>query len=245
MHPMLGLSVGDLGRLKDFVSPSFFDVVPARTLWGEGRRLLASRRDTTGFAQLIERMHPVVSGPPVGLEVVNPATLDPGPPDEAPKRRGETMLRLYFAQLAHLDVAALDLRYASFRWESDHLQWAPQPLSVQWDADFICGIRDLYAGFYRDDDALFQDAADRLNLTPAVDLFVEHFGAGDQRSVVFEQDAFKESFHSVFVRCRDAGQELDPGFISLGVMLGALYEHLSMLEVPLDVRGAFEAVWPR
>ena len=27
---MLGLSVGDLGKLKDFVSPSFFDVLPAR-----------------------------------------------------------------------------------------------------------------------------------------------------------------------------------------------------------------------
>jgi hypothetical protein len=242
---MLGISVGDLGRLKDFVSPSFFDVVPARTLWKEGRRLLASRRDTSGFAEILKHLEPVVSGPPVGLELVDRATLRQGGNEHAPKQRGETLLRLYFAQLAHLDVAALDLRHANFRWETDHLQWAPAPLSVHWDAGFICGLRDLYSGFYRDDDALFHDAAQRLNLTPAVDLFIEHFGSGDQRFVVFEQEAFKDSFHSVFVRCRDAGQTLAPGFISLGVMLGALYEHLGTLAVPLDVRGAFEAVWPR
>ncbi len=242
---MLGLSVGDLGRLKDFVSPSFFDVVPARVLWSEGRRLLASRRDAAGFSRVVEQLQSVASGPPVGLELVDPQTLGQTAAHEDPKRQGETVLRLYFAQLAHLDHAALDLRHANFRWNGDHLRWAPPPLWVQWDADFIRGIRDLYSGFYRDDDPLFRDAARRLNLTPAVDLFVEHFGTGDQRSVLFEQDAFKDSFHSVFVRCRDAGQALSPGFISLGVMLGALYEHLSTLEVPLDVRGAFEAVWPR
>ena len=242
---MLGLSVGDLGRLKDFVSPSFFDVVPARTLWREGRDLMASRRDAGGFSEILDRLRPIVSGPPVGLEIVDKSAPIQEPREEAAKERGETLLRLYFAQLAHLDVAALDLRHANFRWGSQQLQWIPAPLSAQWDADFIRGIRDLYAGFYRDDDGLFQDAARRLNLTPAVDLFVEHFGTGEQRSVVFEQDAFKDSFHSVFVRCRDAGQTLAPGFISLGVMLGALYEHLSTLGVPLDVRGAFEAVWPR
>lgn len=242
---MLGLSVGDLGRLKDFVSPSFFDVVPARVLWSEGRRLVASRRDSAGFSQVVEQLQAVVTGPPVEVEIVEPKALAKLSGAQAPKLQGETVLRLYFAQLFGLDRAALDLRAANFRWAGEHLQWAPPPLSVHWDKDFILGIRDLYSGFYRDDDPLFQDAARRLNLTPAVDLFVEHFGTGDQRSVTFEQDAFKDSFHSVFVRCRDAGQALAPGFISLGVMLGALYEHLSTLGVPLDVRGAFEAVCPR
>ncbi len=238
---MFRLSIGDLGRLKDFVSPSFFDVIPARTLWSEGRRLLASRRDREGFARLRERLGPVVSGEPVGIELVD---AFPRAQAEDPTRRGEAALRLYFAQLAQLDTVALDLRHAHFQWGGERLLWKPSPLFVAWNPGFIGGIRELYAGFYRGDDALFHDAAARLELTPAVDLFIEQFGDGDQRAVSFDQEAFKASFHRIFVRCRDAGTTLDPGFIGLGIMLGALYEHLSTLGVPLDVRGAFDAVWP-
>ncbi len=238
---MFGLSVGDLGRLKDFVSPSFFDVLPARTLWSEGRRLLGSRRDDQGFERLVDRLRSVVGGEPVGIEIVE--TLPPAE-GERLEARGEAMLRLYFAQLAHLETVALDLRYSNFRWSAKGLLWKPRPLFATWSPAFLGGIRDLYGGFYRGDDALFHDAAARLDLTPAVDLFIEQFGEGDQRAVTFDQEAFKNSFHRVFVRCRDAGNTLDPGFIGLGVMLGALYEHLSTLGVPLDVRAAFEAVWP-
>ena len=238
---MLGLSVGDLGKLKDFVSPSFFDVLPARTLWTEGRRLLASRRDDAGFEGLVDRLRPIVTGAPVGLQIVDAL---PQGQDEDARERGGAVLRLYFAQLAHLDAAALDLRHAHFRASAGGIAWKPRALYAQWNAEFIRGIRDLYVGFYRDDGALFERAADRLQLAPAVDLFVQHFGEGDQRAVVFDQDTFKRSFHAIFVRCRDAGKTLDPGFMGLGIMLGALYEHLSTLGVPLDVRGAFEAVWP-
>lgn len=238
---MLGLSMGDLGRLKDFVSPSFFDVLPARTLWTEGRRLLGSRRDRAGFDELVERLRPVVSGEPVGIEIVD--SLPASGPEE-PALRGEAILRLYFAQIAHLDAVALDLRHANFASADGRLLWKPRPLFTTWTPAFTQGVRDLYAGFYFGDDALFHDAAGRLDLTPAVDLFIEQFGDGDQRSVTFEQEAFKASFHRVFVRCREAGNTLDPGFIGLGLMLGSLYEHLSTLGVPLDVRGAFEAVWP-
>ena len=238
---MFGLSIGDLRRLKDFVSPSFFEVLPPRTLWNEGRRLLASRRDREGFARVIAQLQQVATGEPVGVTFVDSLDI----PDAGdPTRRGEALLRLCFAQLAHLSVAALDLRHDHFRWDGRRLNWKPQPLFTTWSPTFSRGVRDLYSGFYRGDETLFESAAVRLRLTPAVDLFVEHFGGGDQRSVTFDQSSFKDSFHAIFVRCRDAGTVLDPGFIGLGVMLSALYEHLSTLGVPLDVRGAFEAVWP-
>ncbi|MCR9163683.1 MAG: hypothetical protein ACE37F_16825 [Nannocystaceae bacterium] len=239
---MFGLSVGDLGRLKDFASPSFFEVLPARALWTEGRKLLASRRDREGFDALLEQLRPIASGPPVGVELVD--QLGESSDELGPRARGASVLALYFAQLAHLDAAALDLRHAHFRGSPTALLWAPQPLFARWSPEFIEGIRDLYAGFYRDDDARFHGAAERLKLTPALDLFVKHFGEGDQRNVTFEMETFKDSFHAIFVRCKDAGETLDPGFIGLGIMLSTLYEHLSTLGVPLDVRAAFEAAWP-
>ncbi len=244
---MFGLAAGDLGRLKDFVSPSFFDVLPARTLWSEGRSLLGSRRDRDGFDELLGKLRPIVSGEPVGITMVDAlpeASSEAEARTEDPGARGQAVLRLYFAQLAHLDTAAVDLRHQHFRWAQDRLQWAPAPLFSRWDPDFLRGVRELYAGFYRGDDAMFEGAAERLGLTPALDLFVQQFGTGDQTSVTFEQEAFKSSFHAIFVRCRDAGLTLNGSFIPLGVMLGALYEHLSTLAVPLNVRAAFESVWP-
>lgn len=241
---MLGLQLGDFRRMLDFVSPSFFDVVPARTLWSQARAMMASRRDEEAFVRQLRALGPVLERRDVGVRLVSDVDLGRAEPNPLPDlERGEAVLRLYFAQLAHLETAALDLRHKRFRGTSGGLQWSPRPLTVRWDPDFLRGIRDLYAGFYRDDRRVFEDAARRLNLTVALDLFIAHFGDGDQTEVRFDLEGFKQSFHSIFVRCKERGVVLPPGFIPLGAYLGALYEHLSQLDTPLNVRGAFEAVW--
>ena len=92
-----------------------------------------------------------------------------------------------------------------------------------------------------DDDAAFRKALAALHLDAAADLFLDHFGAGEQTAVRFEMAHFTRSFHAVFVRCRERGVQLHPNFVPLGVYLAALYEHLEGLDVPLDVRAAFAA----
>ena len=100
-------------------------------------------------------------------------------------------------------------------------------------------MRRLYRGFYAGADEEFHAGLDALGLEPAADLFLRHFGEGDQTAVEFEMAQFTKSFHDVFVRCRDHGVRLHRNFVPLGVHLAALYEHLEPLRVPLDVRSAF------
>ena len=245
---MFGVHAADLRRFADLASPSFFEVVPMRALWSQGRALLASTRDPTGFSQLRRRVADVLGrlGVPVALGTEHEPSAEPTTID--PVQRGQWVLQIYFAQLAQLGQAALDLRPARFHaWRDPQgttmMTWNPRPLAVAWDPAFIAGVRGLYSGFYRDDSALFERSADALGLSVATDLFRQQFGTGDQTAVRFELDRFKESFHQIFVRCREHGVALHPNFVALGIYLGGLYEHLDPLGVPLNVRAAFDAVW--
>jgi hypothetical protein len=120
---------------------------------------------------------------------------------------------------------------------------------VRWDAAFLAALRDLYAGSYLGDAARFDAAIARLSLEPARDVFLSHFGGGDQREVRFERATFVHTFHDAFLACRDAppgpgGAPRPPlhgNFLALGLYLATLYEHLERLGLAFDVRAAYTA----
>ncbi len=234
--------------LLDFVTPAFFEVMPARALLGQGRELVGNARDRKRFATVRRRMQQGLDelGVPVRLGPPGAGSPPPGLGELAePERRarGQRVLELYFAQLLAGDVAILDLRPDRFAALGEGgLAWHPGPYYVDWDPGFVDAVRRLYRGFYRDDEGSFQEALADLELQAAGDLFIRHFGEGDQRAVRFDRRTFQRSFHDIFVRCRDTGASLHPNFLALGVYLATLYDHLAELQVPLDVRAAFDRV---
>jgi hypothetical protein len=184
----------------------------------------------------------------------------------------------YFHQLLHHDVALLDLRADRFREdgaredgaredgaredgptvdgapsEGAPTLWRPGWLFVRWDPAFLAALRDLYAGFYLEDPPRFDAAIARLSLEPARDVFLEHFGGGDQREVRFERATFVHTFHDAFLACRDAPAgpggapraQLHGNFLALGLYLATLYEHLERLGLAFDVRSAYTAAGVR
>jgi hypothetical protein len=232
-------------QLADYVSPSFFEVLPPRALWKQLRELGANAGDGTRFAaarRATERaLDAHVHRVRIDDEVRGDAEIEAL--DEAARRdRGQRVLQIYFGQLVASPTALLDLRAARFRSHGDGLTWTPRALWLRWDDGFLDGLRDLYGGFYEGDDSRFRDALARLGIDAAEDVFREHFGADDQRAVRFEAAAFQATFHEVFVRCRDAGVRLHPNFLALGIYLGCLYDHLEALDLAFDVRGAWERV---
>jgi hypothetical protein len=84
-----------------------------------------------------------------------------------------------------------------------------------------------------------------LGLAEAEDAIRAQFGLAEQRAVRFSLRDFQQKFQDVFVRCQETGSRIDPGFLSLGLYLATLYEHLEALGEPLDVRAAFDAVVDR
>jgi hypothetical protein len=99
----------------------------------------------------------------------------------------------------------------------------------------------LYSGFYANDDAMFSASLKALRIDHSEDLFRKQFGA-EQSGQAFKMKDFVNTFHQVFVRCKERKVELHPDFLALGVYLATMYDHLDGLDVRIDVRGCFERV---
>jgi hypothetical protein len=239
------LGAGDWADLKDFLTPTVFDVLPARAAQRQVTELLGARLRPGDARRAREALR--VEGLRVtddrlrGTERVE--DLDAA----ARALRGQRVLTLYFHQLLHHDVALLDLRAARFRQEGAETAWRPDWLHVRWDPAFLTALRDLYGGYYLGDDARFDSAISRLSLDPAREVFLAHFGGGDQREVRFERATFVHTFHHAFLACRDAPvaaggaarAPLHGNFLALGLYLATLYEHLERLGLGFDVRAAY------
>ncbi len=235
--------------LLDFVSPSFFDVVPLRDLLAEGRGLVANATDATGRARVEADVARALASANVDVALSSshgssgapvPGSLAPGSPARGSgSDAGQRVLEIYFAQLFGAEAAFIDLRAAAF--STDATGWTPGPYFVRWSPEFLEALRALYAGFYRGEDADFRAALAALDLSSCHDVFLKHFGE-DPENVVFERATFVSTFHEVFSRCRDQGVRLQPGFLPLGIYLAALHEHLAALGGgPFRVRTAFES----
>ena len=239
------LRTTEWGQLVDFVSPSFFEVLSARDLARAARDLIASTRDVVGCGRVADAVAERLVARALPIRIDLEASVVPGAgrqgSQDARTARGQLVLQLYFEQILGCDAALLDLRGARFAARRDDFVWTPMRGFVRWDPAFLDAIRRMYSGFYAGDEAVFRAALSALHLEAAADLFLDHFGAGDQTAVRFEMAHFTRSFHAVFLRCRDRGVRLHPNFVALGVYLASLYEHLEGLGVALDVRRAFAA----
>lgn len=232
------------GSLLSLVSPSFFDVLPARAVLTQGRDLLKNL-DAKSFAAARERAGRALTaaGRPVSILAALPGkALSEDDSLAAPERTlvGGLVLELYFRPLLGTGESLLDLRAERLALDEGGLLWAPGPAWVTWDADFLRGIGDLYRGFYREEPRVFARGLATLGLGPAEALLRKHFGEGDQTAVWFEVAHFQKSFHAVFTECRRRGVALHRNFLPLGLALVTLYTTLERLEVALDVRAAFE-----
>ncbi len=231
----------DLTQLRAVVSPAFFDVIPARVLWQQGRALATRYRDERAYSEALTHRAATLEAADIGVSIGAIDAVESEPMDDS-QERGEALLRLYFHQLLTDGPALIDLRHPRLARRAGGYVFDPGRLTADWSEGFRTAIRHMYGGFYGDDDQRFVDALDALGLRQAEATFRQQFGGGDQRAIRFEMKAFVGSFHDAFVACRDAGDRLHPGFLAFGIYLAFLYDHLERLGGgPFDVRAAYDA----
>lgn len=245
---MLGklLSGGEFGQWASFVTPAFFEVMPTKALWQRFKELARATRDRDLYARVVNERQALLARSSLGITLQGPAPKGPiaapGPASAAGPLDAETraarLVALYFHQILHGDTTLLDLRQQAFAGQQAFV-WQPASWMARWEPSFSAALRQIYTGFYRDDDAEFRAGLRALNLEHTEDVFRQHFGDG-QRAVRFEVKHFVSTFHQVFVRCRDAHTRLHPDFLLLGLYLATLYDHLERLGVSVDVATAFE-----
>ncbi|MDB4975460.1 MAG: hypothetical protein JWN48_3801 [Myxococcaceae bacterium] len=237
------LQSADLRQLTSFVSPAFFDVMPAGQIWSRGRSLITSRGRPVYQDAVKQRAQELTRVPlAVRLQGEVAAPL-PDPLGGGVEGNATRLVTLYFHQIFSDTPTLLDLRRSSFKIEGMTLGWDPAPWVCSWDKAFLSSLRMLYRGFYAHDDQLFRRALTDLHIDLAEDLFRKHFGS-EQSGQSFKMRDFVDTFHQVFVRCRDAKVRLHSDFLPLGVYLATLYDHLDGLEVKVDVAACFERVQP-
>lgn len=224
---------GHWSEFTDFVSPALFDVIGGAEIAQQLKSLACWYWERDRSVAVREEYSAVLKQSGLRVELSNTRIGRFTRPED-----GDEVLALFFHQLFARDRTLLDLRRASFR-VGECLKWDPGPMCVLWDPAFLEAVRDVYAGFYRDDAARYQKGVLALGLELVSDVFSEHFRPDESGRTRFSMAEFRHAFHSVFVRCRDTHTRLHPNFIALGIYLGCLYEHLEELGGAYDVRAAF------
>jgi hypothetical protein len=154
---------------------------------------------------------------------------------------GDGLLKLFFFQIAMSEAVFLDLREPRFCRcvESGRVAFHPLPLWTHWRPDFVEGVRRLYAGFYAGQSEAFEHATRELGVSAANEVFLRAFGGDKKHAARYALAEFRDTFHEVFIKCRDAGAVLHPDFATLGAMLATLYDHLESLGGIYDVQAAY------
>jgi hypothetical protein len=230
-------------HLLDYASPALFDVIPARALLSQSRELFSNRSDAKRFAEVRTQVARILRERAIEIDVASGPRRDHEVPlSDVPEgvrhEAGQQILRSYFAQIFGSSEALLDLRAEKFTRGDDVLQWRPGALYVRWQPEFLEGVRDLYLGFYLDDDARFGAALRQLNMERSGEAMRNLLGRDDPRNTRFDVTAFHASFHELFVSYRDSGVALHRNFLPLGIGLMCLYDTLDSLDASLDVLAA-------
>ncbi len=224
---------GHWSDFGDFVSPALFDVMRGGELAHQLKALASGYWERERWVAIRQERvkHLAESGVAVELSQSRIGRF-------TRREDGDEILALYFHQLFAGRCTLLDLRRSSFR-VAHGLKWDPGAFCVEWEPDFLTGLRAVYTGFYTDDEERYQAGLTALGLQRVSDVFFEQFRPGDSGMLAFSLARYRHAFHEVFVRCRDTHTRLHPNFVALGVYLACLYEHLEELGGAYDVRGAF------
>jgi hypothetical protein len=227
--------------LLDFISPVFFEVVPTLGMLSVFGTVVKDYANKEKFSKIKAETESLIKES--GFKFTESShfkTLSIEDWSEEKKIEfGERVLSLYFSQFLKRSEAILDLRFSSF---GENNEWSPKPIYYHWNKDFLEGIRALYLGFYSEDNNLMKKGLEKLNLAHAEDIFKNHFGEGDQDSVLFTLSHFKKSLHALFVSCKKHKAKIPPDFFTFGFYLLCLYENLEKLNVKLNVRKVFNHV---
>ncbi len=236
------LKSGDWAKALDFLSPSFFEVVPTlgmTRIIGQLTRNYVNRSLTAEtrqhWAAAVSRLDP-------SLSMTAASKASPGDPAAVIDSygQGQALLKLYFASILSPTAFFLDLRSEQFHVDGMRLEWQPKAWIHGWSPAFQKALQSIYQGFYEDRPEDFQQGLKALNLEHAEKLFLEIFGEARDHEVWFRLDQFQASFHRVFVSCLTHKTQLHPEFLPLGLLLFGLYEHAQRLGVPLKPKLAWQ-----
>lgn len=162
------------------------------------------------------------------------------------KLAAEKLLALYFAQLFSPHGLFLDLGPNHFDLKNDELYFKPSGMWTKFSDDFTLGLRNVYDGFYYEDETLFHQGLLSCGLTSKdwsekekqqlAHLFRSNFGDSLSEGMKFELEPFKESFFKIADFMLEKKVKISTDFLYLGIALVTLFASLEMSESSVNVK---------
>lgn len=224
--------------------PSSVGLVSTASMARQGIELLSNAANSRRFSATLMSAQSHLrdaSVPVLILQGEQPALVDVEELSRSQRKwLGQLALELYFTQLFRTKVAVVDLWPSRFGVDqTGDAVWSPRPFYLRWDARFVQGLQDVYAGFFLNDRVQFERGVVQLGLDGSADGLVQHFGEGNQRSVRFGAAKLRDAILTMSRQRRTDDQPLHPNFIAFGLYLVGLHELLASLDMSFDVRSAF------
>ena len=241
--------------LVTYVSPTFFQLVSTRDVSRTAYRLVRNWFDEERYARATLLRASTLAKLDSGLSVsrvqrrrgerlpFRSERPEAGEID-ANCRTGEKALILFFHQIYADGPVFLDLRRNHFQCVAgspgpSHV-FNASPLYCDWTAEFRAAMRQLYSGFYGDTEpGTYQSALQSLGIEVVADIFDRAFGGERKRAARFMLSDFRVTFHEVFTRCLEAKAALHPDFLTLGISIATLYDHLELDGGVYDVAACY------
>ncbi len=234
-----GIQHSEWSHFMDYLSPLFFEVVPTleiakqTTQLGKTYAKLKHPEEEAQARSLIKALKLPVNfrEPKASTEMLTSLSK---------QEKGRIALKLYFGQIMFRESAWLDLRSNTFEYLSKECNWNPPAWIKQWDPIFLESMRKIYLGYYGSDDKLYIEGLRELHLDHAADIFTKQFDTTKEGKMVFRLKDFRDSFHEIFLSCKQSRSTLHPNFFALGLLLSSLYENLESLGESYDVKKIFQ-----
>ena len=149
-------------HFMDYASPALFEVMPLRALLAQGKEFVSNGSDARRYANVRETIASSLHAR--GLEVDLGPQGDAGKasrPCASPNHCGAKPATEFSKSTSRRSSPAATPsstygRIRSRRPKESTLRWGPKAFYVQWQPEFLAGLRDLYAGFYLDDEPRFE-----------------------------------------------------------------------------------------
>ena len=230
--------------LLDLV-PAGFDLLSPKQVAHQALELLSNAANTRRYASVLGSTQATLRSARIPILVEENRRERPLLPSADLKRTqrrwlGQVILQLYFGQLFQSDTAVIDLWPSRLGIdEAGDAIWNPRPVYVRWDLDFVAALRDVYGGFFSDDESRFEVGLSELGLGSAGGLLMRHLGQGNQRGVRFSSSHLQSTLREISEFHLGQPASLHRNFVAFGLYLASLHELLESLDCTLDVRSAF------
>jgi hypothetical protein len=236
---------GVLKELVKHVPTVLFEVVEWKILASELPKLSRRLLNKEGYPELFDQQAKFLSA--LNIHLVTELSHQ----KEAQNKQllAQNILALYFAQLLSPHGFFLDLGPTHFEMKNNGLHFAPSGLWTKFDQTFSKGLKDIYDGFYLEDEDLFHKGLIQSGLTsnkwPSEDrlklaeLFKSHFGASLTSEMSFDLKTFKASFFKIADFMLEKKVTISTDFLYLGIGLITLYSSLESLGEKINVKEVY------